>query len=105
MRIRVLFGLTDNKEMSWFRPLEDFPKLIKYLGKNYEWLLYEEDPTGQVDQILTFSQLPGYDPNYGVWCPNWTDMTGWDPDKCECGAKYGSFDWDHFRYCKKWSPW
>jgi hypothetical protein len=105
MKLRVKLGSTDTKEVSWFKNLEDFPKLIKYLGRNYEWVFYDIDPTGKVDQVLTFSMLMTYNPNYGVTCDSWTDLFGVDLNVCECGAAFSSFSWDHLRYCKKWSPW
>ena len=60
--------------MAWWKPLDDFPHVIKFLGRNYEWAFYDKDLTGQVDMILIYSELPSYDPNYNVVCPVWTEM-------------------------------
>jgi len=105
MRLRVKLGSTDIKEVSWYRALEDFPKIIKYLGRNYEWVFYDIDPTGKVDHVLTFGILMPYDPRYGVACESWSDLFGSDFNTCDCGAAYTSFSWDHMRMCRKWSPW
>jgi hypothetical protein len=105
MRLRVQFGLTISKDISWYRPLESFPVLINYLDRNYEWIMYDKDLTGVVDTILTFAEVPSYDANYGTDCPKWNDLFGDDFGKCECGAEYSSFSWDHMRYCKLWRRW
>jgi hypothetical protein len=105
MRLKVIFGFINSKEVSWFQSLHNFPNIIKYLGVNYEWLTYDDDPTGKVDQVLTFSPLMSYDPNYDVACPLWSDLFPEGVDSCECGAGWSSFSWDHMRMCKKWSPW
>lgn len=106
MRIRVRFGLIDDKEVLWYRPLDDFPHLIKYLNRNYEWITYDYDPTGKVDHILVYSEVPTYDPNFGVVCPSWQDLfKDTSTNSCECGAKHTSFPWDHMRLCRQWRPW
>lgn len=106
MRLRVKFGFIDNKDISWYRPLDDFPKIIKFLGRNYEWIMYDKDLTGKVDMILMFSEIPSYDLNFNVFCPLWTDMFGPDMHHgCECGANKTSFPWDHMRFCSKWTKW
>lgn len=105
MRLKVKFGFIDTKEVSWYRPLEDFPHLIKFLNRNYEWILYDKDLTGKVDMILVYSELPTYDPNYNVSAPLWSDMFRDTYNACECGADFTSFPWDHMKYCRKWSKW
>lgn len=105
MRLRVQFGLIDTKEVFWYRPLEQFPQLIRFIGKNYEWVVYDTDPSGQVDTILVYSELPTHDPNFGVSCPTWNELFGDSNAGCECGAAFSSFNWDHMRFCKKWTKW
>ena len=106
MKLKVKFGLIDTKEVFWYKPLEDFPKLVEYLGYNYEWLLYDKDLTGQSDMILIFTELSTYDLNYNTDCPLWVDLFGNERNDCECGAKYSrSFSFDHMRYCRKWTKW
>jgi hypothetical protein len=106
MKIKVLFGLVDSKEVFWYKDIDDFPKLIKFLGRNYEWVFYGQDPTGQVDMVFTFVELPSYDPNYGIDCRSWSELFGEEGNNgCECGAKFTSFSWDHMRMCRKWGKW
>lgn len=105
MRLKVQFGLADDKEVFWYKEVEDFPNLIKYLGKNYEWVMYDNDYTGKFDFVLIFSELQSYDPNYNVDCPKWSELFPEKTNACDCGAKYCSFPWDHMRYCPLWKPW
>jgi len=105
MRLRINFGFIDSKEVAWWKPLNEFPTVIRFLGRNYEWAVYDKDLTGKVDMILMFSEIPSYDPNFGVECDKWSDMFPENLDGCECGAKHSSFPWDHMFMCKKWSKW
>lgn len=105
MRLKINFGLIEVREVSWFQPLTSFPNIINYLGKNYEWVAFDTDPTGKVDQILIFSQLQTYDPNYNVVCPIWSEMFKDSFGACECGANFTSFPWDHMKFCQMWKKW
>ncbi len=104
MKIRVQFGLVDTKEVVWWRELDNFPKLIKFSGKNFEWVFYDKDPAGKVDHVLTFAELSSYDPNYLTFCYTWAELFGEKSNGCECGSKYDKNSPDgHFFYCKMWS--
>lgn len=105
MRLRVIFGFAATKEVNWWQPLHNFPNIIQFNGRNYEWVTYDDDPSKQVDQVLQFSPLMSYDPNFNVACPIWEDLFPEGDDRCQCGAKYGLVDWDHMRFCPKWKPW
>jgi len=103
MRIRAQFGLIDSKEIDWYQPTLDFPKIVKFLGRNYEWIFYDDDQTKVVDKILYFSELPSYDPNYDVDCITWSEIANGSPSSCECGSKYGGGG--HMFMCKLWRKW
>lgn len=105
MRLKVQFGFIDSREVSWWGIVEDFPHLIKFLGRNYEWVYYDKDLTGKVDMVLIYSEVQSHEPNYNKSCPLWNDMFPNPEDGCECGAKFTSFSFDHMRYCRLWSPW
>lgn len=104
MRIIVNFGVNGpKKEVHWYSDLLDFPKLFNFQGHKWEWFMYNN--AGNYYE-LTYSEIPTYDPNYYVDMPNFEDMFLWNEnDKCECGAVYTSFNWDHMRFCKKHKPW
>ena len=105
MRLGVKFGDFETKEVNWYKPLDEFPQLIKYLGRNYEWVFYDRDTVGILDRILVYAELPKFDPNHGAECPVWNELFPVDPYGCVCGAKYSSFTWDHMRFCGKWQKW
>ena len=105
MRLRIHFGQHTTKEVTWNKSFNDFPNIINYLGRNYEWVTYDQDPNGNMDFIFHFSELPPYDPNYNVYCPYWDTLFPIGEDTCECGAKFSSFEWDHMKFCRKWTPW
>jgi hypothetical protein len=105
MKLRIKFGLIDSREVSWWKTLHEFPNIIKFLGRNYEWIVYEEDPIKRVDYILTYSELPTYDPNYNVECSTWNELFGDTWNACECGAKFTTFPEAHMFYCRRWTKW
>jgi hypothetical protein len=103
MRLRVDFGQIARKEVNWYSPLDDFPRLLSYNGKRYEWFMYDKDKSGQLDYILTFAELPTYDPNYYAEMEDFETMFGGAMGiQCECGAIYTGFPQAHMFYCKKW---
>jgi hypothetical protein len=107
MKIRVNFGLSGSiKDVSWYQPVEDFPKFVEFAKKKWEWFFYDKDQSGQFDYVLTFSEIPSYDPNYNTAIPTWEDLFWHQKSyQCECGAAYSSFPWDHMKLCKLWKPW
>jgi hypothetical protein len=105
MRLRIQFGSVNTKEVNWYDNVNHFPTIVKFLGRNYEWVFYDKDLTGKVDMVLIFSELQTYDPNYYVTAPLWTDLFPEKIGACECGAAYSSFGFDHMRYCRFWKPW
>ncbi len=103
IKLKVRFGLIDEKYVSWWNDVYSFPKLINYLGRNFEWVMYDQDKTGQVDYILIFSELGEHDPCYMSFAPTWNDLFG-EKNGCECGSKYDRHSPNgHFMYCKLWS--
>ncbi len=105
MRLKIQFGTIDSKEVVWWKDIDSFPHLIRFLGRNYEWVIYDKDLTGKVDMILLFSELPNYDPNYDVDCPLWSDLFPDNIDGCACGAAYTAFPTFHMFFCPKWKKW
>ena len=103
MKLIINFGLTTKKEVSWYKDVTEFPKLLRFNGARWEWAMYNQ--IGK-DYELTFSQIPSYDPNFYADMESFEDMFGWpNRDKCECGAIYSPFSWDHSRFCRKWVKW
>jgi hypothetical protein len=105
MKLRIKFGMIDEKVISWYDIVENFPKLINYLSKNYEWVFYDKDTSGASDMILIFSELHSYDPDYTTTCPKWSDLFNNSVTGCQCGADKTSFPFAHMFYCPKWTKW
>ncbi len=104
MTLFINFGLNGpKKQVSWYKALMDFPKLIRFGGNCWEWAIYNNIGN---DCELTFTQIPTYDPNFYAEMPSFEQMFEWTSgDKCECGSAYTSFPWDHMKYCPKHKPW
>jgi len=92
------------KEVIWNRSVSDFPKIVKYDEKNWEWVILK-DGEYPIDFVFTFSELPKYDPNYGVYAVSLKDLCGEYDYGCQCGARFTSFPSVHMFYCPKWRPW
>lgn len=104
MRLKVVFGLNSiEKIVIWDKALEDFPKMLTCDGKKWEWLSYNS-PDGSEYELI-FTQIPTFDPNFYADMPSFESMFPAKVIGCECGSKFSSFDWDHFRYCGLWRPW
>jgi hypothetical protein len=104
MYLKIKFGLNGKeKTLSWYQKIEDFPKLLRFEGKKWEWIVY--NAIGGGDYELVYSEIPTYDPSFYIDMPSFEELFPGNEQKCECGAHFSSFSWDHFRYCSKWRPW
>ena len=105
MRLTITFGYKGTeKKVDWWQTLEDFPKLLKYSGKKYEWIMFDKDHDGFGGHKLIFSEISPLDPIFHTDMKNFEDMFE-SGIKCECGAAHSQFPWDHMRYCPLWKPW
>lgn len=105
MKLNIKFGLMGDKEVDWWRPVDTFPKTIKYLNVIYEWVFFHDDDSQIYDKILVFSELKEYDSRYSGKHETWNDLFGDQKSSCSCGARHSSFPWDHLRYCSEWKKW
>lgn len=105
MKLRVDFGLNGPKrEIAWWDALSSFPKYFSLDGKKWEWVLYDKDPSRNYDHILTYSEITSKDRSFNEPMEDF-DIKFTNTEKCECGALYSSFPWDHMRFCKLWRRW
>ena len=105
MNLVLNFGLNGaKKQVTWHKPLMDFPKLLRFQGKCWEWAIYNSIGS---DYELIFSQIPTYDPNYYAEMSSYEELFEWSNKSydCCCGAAWTSFEWDHLRFCPKHKPW
>lgn len=93
------------QEITWNRSIDDFPHIIRFLGYNYEWIMYDGDPSRKVDMILIYAEIPSYNPDYYANCPLWHEVNKDEFEKCECGAGHTNFPTCHMFYCPRWRPW
>lgn len=106
MRLSLKFGMAEpTRQCNWWQHITKFPYLVLYKGRKYEFVMYDEDPSGQVDYICRFSEVPSYDPNWHATIYQDIDHLfdeGYG-EKCACGAAYTSFPQIHMFFCPKWS--
>lgn len=51
------FGLYEKSELvTWYKPLDEFPKFCKYDNRFWGWVFYDKDHNGIADQVLTLSE-------------------------------------------------
>lgn len=109
MKLSLIFHDQEHV-VEWDKDLHDFPKVVQYDKKYWEWICWDKDPKGLVDQVLTFGttreeSLPVN--MFGVLfpVPNIEEMfqLNTNPNAvCECGAKFSSFPDHHMLKCPKW---
>ena len=109
MKLSLILG-DKQYTVEWLKDLSDFPHVVQYDKKYWEWICWDKDPNGLVDQVLTFgetreSTLPVN--LFGVLfpVPDLVQMFQLDTvyKPCECGAKFTSFPDQHMVLCPKWS--
>lgn len=92
MKIKCEFGLWDGHEtITWYRDIADFPKLLRYQGDLYEFVMYKEEDIGHpVDYTFTFSKTSKAVVKYSD-VPVFREMFAHcfiRSDDCQCGAKH-----------------
>jgi len=102
MKLKVVFGLLDTKEIFWWKDVSDFPNLINFSGKNFEFSFYREAKP-DFDYEFTFSELGTWDPHYNTICDTWNELFGSETSGCECGSSFTSYPNGHMLYCPRWS--
>jgi len=106
VRLRLDFGHNGaRREVTWWKPIEEFPTAITFNGTRYEFFMYEKDPNKSYDLICTFSEMRQGDPRW--WnCKDFDSEFGYNSKTaCECGAIHTSFSWDHMKFCPLWKKW
>lgn len=106
MRLRLQFGSTEPlREMNWHKGVKEFPNLVIYKNKKWEFFAYDRDPLNIVDYQLVFTELPSYHPNWHATVYENIDhlLAPALKGDCECGAAHTDFPQIHLSYCPKWS--
>lgn len=106
MKLKLQFGLSEPKrEVSWWKPIKDFPYLVLYRSTKWEFVTYDKDSTGQVDYLCIFSEVLPNDPNWHGTFEDISHMFDSYGKRCECGAIYTSFPNFHMFFCSKYTKW
>ena len=101
MKLKVRFEYI-TKEVNWWRNVDDFPKLINFMGKNHKYIGARLDTNNNKDELV-FSPTSSWDPEHTVVCSTWLDLFPEIPTGCECGAAYTSFPKHHMFFCRLWT--
>lgn len=108
MKLRLQFGLIEPKrDINWWKRPEDFPHLVMYKNKKWQFAMILDDPTHKVDHVCVFEEVQKWDAAWHATTYEEVDHlfdTGFG-GRCECGAVYTSFPDIHMFYCPKWSKW
>jgi hypothetical protein len=104
MKLKIHLGQGKIATVSWYKSILEFPKIVSYNNKIWEWVFYDVDKSKSFDYILQYSEKTNYNPaNYEeepvsleTFFPLWASET------CECGAIYDRHFPDiHSPWCPK----
>lgn len=108
MKISLILD-NDKHTVTWDKEINEFPNVVQYDNKYWEWVCFEKDPSGFADQVLFFGQtreeaLPVNLFGQLFPVPNLREMFNLteNDEPCWCGAKFSSFPNHHMIKCPKW---
>lgn len=106
MKVRVVFGFAGEEfEFGWFRPLLDFPQLLRFKGDTWEFTMHSDDHRGKVDKVLHFAKCYNVHKHIVANAPDFEQHFGALLKKkgnCECGAHFTSFPQIHMQFCPEY---
>lgn len=104
MRLKLYFGLKDTPiQCDWNKEVKDFPKVVNYNHKNWEWIAYNALPISKfgADYELIFGDLKIYDPRAIEVHPTLAMIIGSTTNsECDCGADKHQSSGGHWKFCK-----
>lgn len=101
MTLSLSFGLHSAPIiMTWNKAITDFPKVINYAYRNWEWIMYEVSKTAFVEYDLVFGELKIYDPRALEIHPTLASLSDGSEDICDCGADKHPKSGGHWKFCK-----
>lgn len=109
MKLSLILGDVQ-KTIEWNRDLSDFPHVVKFGDKYWQWVSWDDDPAGLVHKVLFFGTMREEALAIDIHgvpfpVPDLQQMFNFGTDglACECGAKFTSFPGHHMVSCPKWS--
>jgi len=106
MKLKLYLGIAESpRVVTWWKSdVTSFPNLVIYKNKKYQFIMYEEDDTKQVDYICRFSEMQSYDPGWSSYA--FEDIGHMIDDffgtKCECGSVHTFASQFHMFFCPLW---
>jgi hypothetical protein len=107
MKITVDFSPHGGKEeTSWFRDISDFPKLLRWQGAVYEFVMYNQNGFWpSTDYTFNFSETKNYTQKYYEIASFSEMFRSGSGSGCQCGAKYDKGNPQHHMfYCPNFKP-
>ncbi len=102
MKVKLQFGENPKRIINWWSSAKDFPPLVLYKNEKWEFVMYDEDDTGESEYVFMFSRVPSYDPNWHA--TTYVDIghliSGGPGPVCQCGSEHGG---GHMFFCPKWT--
>jgi hypothetical protein len=89
-------------QCDWNKDILDFPKVVNYDHRNWEWFMYNDIGTikGTMYDLL-FSEIKIYDPRALELHPTLAMIIGESGDRtCDCGADKNPGTGSHWNFCK-----
>lgn len=107
MKLALLFG-EKKRIVDWDKLPSEFPRVVKYLNKYWEWISWESDKTGDTAHVYFFGEKKEYSLPTDIHgqlfpIPEIELMFGVEiKTSCECGAEttYGQ-NTSHVFWCPK----
>jgi hypothetical protein len=110
MKLSLVFDENDRHTVEWDKDLSDFPNVVKYDGKYWQWGMWDDDQFGLVHKVLYFGKmkeeaLPMDMFGFVMPVPDLHEMFNIKKylEPCGCGAKFSSFPNHHMIKCPRWS--
>ena len=103
MRLKLFFGVNVAPvKIDWPKDVLDFPKVVNYNYRNWEWSMYQPVSYGLTTEYdLIFGELKIYDPRALEAHPTLIDILGKiDSKACDCGADKNPSSGGHWNFCK-----
>jgi hypothetical protein len=103
VRLKLKFGIDATPiQCDWQKKILDFPKVVSYNFRNWEWIVYNDVGTiaGTMYELI-FGELKIYDPRAIEDHPTLAEIIGESNDgKCDCGGDNNPGSGGHWIFCK-----
>src|ERR1700686_5166573 len=102
MRLLIIFGSGDSQEIDWDKTIKDFPTMLDYVGRKWQFVMYQDGHNSKTDLECFFSEIQPDHRDYGRPSSSFYELTNQKIGECECGAKklgYADYSLHHSLWC------